>query len=223
MSARELAALAPGRPHAVTQQEGLPMSAPLFKTDILFAQRLLKSAGLYVGKLDGKFNSDLDKAEAEFDKFFKDTADQLGTFDQRSETAIATLLPKAQVMARKFMQIAVKQPFQVKILSGTRTFEEQDALFAKRPKVTNARGGQSNHNFGIAWDVGIFVNGKFLTGKNAAEDKKYADLAAAAKAKLDVEWGGDWKTFKDMPHYQLKTGKSVKQILALLKLGKPYV
>jgi peptidoglycan LD-endopeptidase CwlK len=205
-------------------KEEHPMSAPLFKTDILFAQRLLSSAGLYKGKLDGKFNADLDKAELEFDKFFKETAAQLGTFDPRSEAAIATLLPKAQVVARKFMQIAVKQPFQVKLLSGTRTFEEQDALFRQRPKVTNARGGQSNHNFGIAWDVGTFIDGKFLTGKNAKENKTYSDLAAAAKAELpDIEWGGDWKSFKDMPHFQLKTGKTVKQILALLTKGKPYV
>jgi len=201
-----------------------PMSAPLFKTDILFAQRLLSSAGLYSGRLDGKFNADLDKAETEFDKFFKDTADQLGSFDPRSEAAIATLLPKAQVMARKFMQIAVKQPFQVKLISGTRTFEEQDALFRQRPKVTKARGGQSNHNFGIAWDVGIFVDGKFLTGKNAKEDKAYADLAASVKAKLQgIEWGGDFKSFKDAPHYQLATGKTVAQVLALLEKGKPYV
>lgn len=127
-------------------------------------------------------------------------------------------------MARKFMQIAVRQPFQVKIISGTRSFAEQDALFKKRPRVTKARGGQSNHNFGIAWDVGTFIDGKFLEGKNAKEDKTYSDLPAAAKAALpDLEWGGDWKSFKDMSHFQLKTGKSVSQILALLKKGKPYV
>lgn len=64
------------------------MSAPLLKDDILFAQRFLSSAGLYSGKLDGKFNADLDKAETKFDKFFKKTASQLGSFDPRTEDAI---------------------------------------------------------------------------------------------------------------------------------------
>ena len=200
------------------------MSAPLFKTDILFAQRLLSSAGLYTATLDGKFNADLDKAELEFDNFFKETATTLGSFDPRSEGVIATLMPKAQVVARNFMKIAVTAPFQVKMLSGTRTFAEQDVLFHQRPKVTKARGGQSNHNFGIAWDVGIFIDGKFLTGKNAKEDKAYADLAVSIKANLPgIEWGGDFKSFKDAPHYQLATGKTVAQCLALLEKGKPYV
>jgi peptidoglycan L-alanyl-D-glutamate endopeptidase CwlK len=209
---------------AMTGKRGDAMSAPLFKTDILFAQRLLSSAGLYDGKLDGKWNDVLDQAESAFDKSYNDTASQLGSFDPRSEDAIATLLPKAQVLARKFMNAAANAPFQVKLLSGTRTYAEQDALFAQRPKVTNARGGQSNHNFGIAWDVGIFVNGKYYEGKTAAEDKAYADLAALIKGALQgLEWGGDWKTFQDDPHYQLATGKTVSQIRALLEKGKPYV
>ena len=34
-----------------------------------------------------------------------------------------------------------------------RTFAEQDALFLKRPKVKNAKGGQSYHNYGLAFDI----------------------------------------------------------------------
>jgi peptidoglycan LD-endopeptidase CwlK len=37
-----------------------------------------------------------------------------------------------------------------------------------------------------------------------------------------LEWGGDWKTFKDKPHYQLATGKKVRQLRELLEKGKPY-
>jgi peptidoglycan L-alanyl-D-glutamate endopeptidase CwlK len=200
------------------------MSEPLFKTDILFSQRLLKCAGLYGGRLDGVFNSDLDQAETAFDKVVDDIATAFGRFDPRSEGAIATLLPKAQETARKFMKTAAGEPFQVKIISGTRTFAEQDVLFAKRPRVTKARGGQSNHNFGIAWDVGIFFDGKFFTGKNAKENKAYADLAKLIKSTLQgIEWGGDFKSFPDAPHYQLATGKSVAQVLALFEKGKPYV
>lgn len=51
--------------------------------------------------------------------------------------------------------------------SGLRTYEEQNALYAQGRtapgnKVTNAKGGFSNHNFGIAFDIGIFEGAKYL-------------------------------------------------------------
>jgi peptidoglycan L-alanyl-D-glutamate endopeptidase CwlK len=110
-----------------------------------------------------------------------------------------------------------------RIISGTRTYAEQDALYKRRPKVTNARGGQSNHNFGIAWDVGIFDNGKYYEGKTKKEDQAYAELGKYIKASVSgLEWGGDWKRFVDMPHYQLATGRSVAQVRASLEKGKAY-
>ena len=48
-----------------------------------------------------------------------------------------------------------------------RSVEEQNKLFAQRPKVTNARGGQSIHNYGFAFDIVILKdkdnNGTFET------------------------------------------------------------
>src|SRR6516225_1148556 len=108
-----------------------------------------------------------------------------------------------------------------RIISGTRTYAEQDLLFAKKPKVTNAKGGQSNHNFGIAWDLGIFENGKYYEGNTKKEDKAYVDTGALVKTKVSgLEWGGDWTTFIDKPHYQLATGKTVAQVRALFEKGK---
>src|SRR6266480_820794 len=74
-------------------------------------------------------------------------------FDPRSEKNIQTLVPKAQAKARAFLQGVRDAGINAKIIDGSRTFEEQDALFAiGRTKpghvVTNARGGFSNHNFG---------------------------------------------------------------------------
>lgn len=207
------------------------MSARLFKTDILFDQRLMSSCGFYDGPLNGKWSDAMDAAE---DKFFA-AAEQIktehGSFDPRTEGSIMTLMPAAQMKARLFMDAVSDLPFTYKIISGTRTYAEQDALFKigrtvekDRKPVTNARGGESNHNFGIAWDVGIFENGKYFEGSNKREEKAYADLAAHIKENVpEVEWGGDWTKFPDQPHYQLATGKTVAQIRALLEKGKPYV
>lgn len=57
----------------------------------------------------------------------------------------------------------------IKIISGLRTYAEQDELYAQRRTknkdkniVTNAQGSYSNHNFGIAFDIGIFEGNKYL-------------------------------------------------------------
>lgn len=198
------------------------MSERLFKTDVLFLQRILAVSGFYDGPFNGKFTSKVDDAEEKFFKKYEAIKKKLGEFDVRTERNIQMMIPEAQVKAREFMN-AVKGPLTYRIISGTRTYDEQNALFAKRPKVTNAKGGQSNHNFGIAWDVGIFEDGKYYEGKPGKEDKAYLKLGELIKEKVKgLEWGGDWKSFVDKPHYQLATGKSVSQLRALLEKGKPF-
>ena len=200
------------------------MSAQLFHDDILFFQRLLSSSGLYTGKLDGIYGSMTANAEAAFDKLFADNAAKYGTFDPRSEAIISTLMPKAQVAARKFMTVAKGAPFQVKLLSGTRSYAEQDALYNRIPKVTKARGGRSWHNYGIAFDFGVFVEGHYYTGANSKEDKAYLDMVTLAKANIPgLEFGADWISFRDLPHVQLAVGKTISQSRALLEIGQSYV
>lgn len=209
------------------------MSLPLFKNDVLFFQRILAVSGFYKGPLDGKWTAAVDVASTAFDAAAAALAVKLGTFDTRTEGNIATLLPKAQSAARQFMKAAAGFAFTVRIISGTRTYAEQDALYAigrtvqknKHP-VTNAKGGQSNHNFSIAWDVGLFDGaGHYLTGATKKEQQAYADLATLIKAaKLGLEWGGDWVSFQDPPHFQVANGgKSVAQVRALFEAGKPYI
>jgi len=106
----------------------------------------------------------------------------------------------------------------VKIISGTRTYAEQDALYAKGRtapgfKVTNARAGYSNHNFGVAFDVGIFNGSDYLE-----DSPLYRKLAPVGKA-LRLSWGGDWKSIKDEPHYEYPTGLTLAQMRARVAEG----
>jgi peptidoglycan L-alanyl-D-glutamate endopeptidase CwlK len=86
----------------------------------------MSSAGYYKGSLDGKWSTAMDKAEIDFYNDYDKLRGKLGSFDPRSEKAIATLLPSAQQAARKFMTLA-KTKFDVKRLSGLRTYAEQNA------------------------------------------------------------------------------------------------
>lgn len=196
------------------------MSAPLSKADTLFRQRVLACSGFYTDALDGLWGNHTDQADKAFHAEYLRLQTIGGTFDPRTESCIITLLPKAQAKAREFMRVAGAT---CKIISGTRTYPEQDGLFSQRPKVTNARGGFSNHNFGIAWDVGIFQNGHYLTGATRAEEAAYTSLVQKILAHVSgLEAGANWVSFKDQPHYQLATGKTVSQVRALFEAGKPY-
>jgi peptidoglycan L-alanyl-D-glutamate endopeptidase CwlK len=202
------------------------MSAPIFQDDILFYQRLLSACGYYKDTLDGRWGKNTDAADQAFTADAEKLKQQLGTFDPRSETNIATLHVKAQELARKFMKAVAGFEVTVRIISGTRTYAEQDRLFAQGRTapgkiVTKAKGGESNHNFGIAWDVGLFRGGEYLDGDTAAEEALYIKLAQLKPAGL--EWGGDWTGFKDRPHYQVATpGLSTTQVRARFEQGQSY-
>lgn len=184
------------------------MSITFGKGDIKFEQRLLACGGFYTDTIDGLWGPKSRKASDDWLVAYRKLRDELGEFDARSEEAIKTLLPFMQRKARQILRLArdlePSTGMHVSLLSGTRTYAEQDQLYSQRPKVTNARGGQSNHNFGIAVDVGIFdAKGKYLTGATRKEEKAYEDFGAAVKASISsLAWGGDWKGFVDDPHFQ---------------------
>jgi peptidoglycan LD-endopeptidase CwlK len=122
--------------------------------------------------------------------------------DPRSEKNIATLKPEVQPLARRLIEMATSQGIHVKVICGSRTYAEQEALYAQgRTKpgkiVTKARGGQSWHNFGLAFDIGIFsANGKKYYGESPA----YKEVGMIGES-LGLEWGGHWE-FVDEPHFQ---------------------
>ncbi len=125
------------------------------------------------------------------------------TVDARSESVIATLNPRVRPYARSLVLKAAAAGITIKVISGLRSYAEQEALYAKGrtrpgPKVTNARGGYSNHNFGIAFDIGVFDGSRYVP-----ESSRYKAIGALG-AELGLEWGGNWKTIKDEPHFQLR-------------------
>jgi peptidoglycan L-alanyl-D-glutamate endopeptidase CwlK len=148
---------------------------------------------------------------------------QQSAYDARTEKNLATLDPAAAPTLRQLVSTAKKvgeaNAVNVKVISGHRTWEEQDRLFAQGRTapgkiVTKARGGYSNHNFGIAIDFGIFKGSKYLDGGTASEKnlarKVHLQIAEAAKLDgLDTRWGGDWSGFKDLPHHEILIGMSL--------------
>jgi LysM repeat protein len=121
------------------------------------------------------------------------------SLDPKSESLLAGVDPILAQRARLVLAALIAKGIDARIISGLRTYAEQGALFAKHDGTTHARGGQSNHNFGLACDIGIFVNGKYL------QDGPQYNLIQAEAHAARLESGADWKHINDRPHIQLKS------------------
>lgn len=113
--------------------------------------------------------------------------------------------PRLQKLAAQLLEECSKQGLQIKIGETLRTVEEQDALYAQgRTKpgsiVTNAKGSSysSYHQWGTAFD--IYRN----DGQGAyKESGRFFEKVGAIGVSIGLEWGGNWKSIVDKPHFQL--------------------
>lgn len=126
-----------------------------------------------------------------------------------------------------------------------RSFEEQNQLYnlgrtklfdnnnQKLSKVTNAKGGQSIHNYGFAFDIVILIDsdddGSFKAASwnlNADSDKDgTADWLEAANylKKIGYTWGGDWKKFPDYPHFEKTFGHNWQSLQKKYLAGDVFI
>jgi hypothetical protein len=140
--------------------------------------------------------------------------------DPRSERNLATLEPTTAKLAREHLRRLAAEGYTFKITSGTRTFSEQAALFAKGrtapgPKVTNARPGSSWHNFGLAYDLTLFQG-----DKNPVWEHPAYDLAGRIGEELGLRWGGKFKSLVDRPHFERPIGLSLAEARQKYPLGR---
>lgn len=113
--------------------------------------------------------------------------------------------PRLQVLAAKLVEECSKQGLKIAIGETFRTVAEQDALYAQgrtKPgnKVTNAPGStySSYHQWGTAFD--IYRN----DGQGAYnESGNFFGRVGAIGVSIGLEWGGNWKSPVDKPHFQL--------------------
>lgn len=126
--------------------------------------------------------------------------------DARSITRLQGVHPDLVAIANRASEITV-QPFI--ITEGLRTLERQKKLVAAGASTTL----RSRHLTGHAIDVAAFIDmdgtGDYTSGDNIRWDwPLYKTISiiikdAAKELGFPIEWGGDWRTFKDGPHFQL--------------------
>ena len=134
---------------------------------------------------------------------------------------IEDLHPYVAKLCRAFVAACKKDGIDILITSTWRDNESQNALYAQgrtKPgkKVTNAKAGQSFHNYKLAFDFVPIVNGK----------AQWNDLATFKRAgaigeRLGLDWAGRWVSFKELAHLQWTGDLSLAQLRAGKKPVEP--
>ncbi|WJH27068.1 M15 family metallopeptidase [Paenibacillus sp. CC-CFT742] len=143
----------------------------------------------------------------------------------REAAPITGLHPVVAESEQLLVRKAARRGIDIVITHGYRSIEEQDELFNQGRSttgniVTNARGGESYHNYGLAIDFALRTpDGDVVwdmerddNGNGQADWMEVVDLAK----ELGFTWGGDWANFPDYPHLQMDFGLSINE----LKRGK---
>ena len=124
------------------------------------------------------------------------------------------LSPLVRPQVDAFLAVAQGSGIDVLVTCTLRTILEQATLYAHGrtlpgPIVTNAKAGQSAHNYGFAIDIVPIVDGK--PDWNGA-DPVWEQLGKLGEA-AGLEWAGRWTTFNEKPHFQLPNWRDRIQVV----------
>lgn len=159
---------------------------------------------------------------------------------------IATLHPKIRQKALyAYLHINNKllgKGVRLRFAHTTRTIEEQNELYAqgrtklfdstgkRLGKVTQAKGGESIHNYHLAFDIVLLLD-KDLDGKFESATYEMLDFDKDGKSdwmevvdylkSIGFTWGGDW-AFKDKPHFEMTFGHTWRTLKKDYDLGKTF-
>jgi D-alanyl-D-alanine carboxypeptidase-like protein/LysM domain-containing protein len=128
--------------------------------------------------------------------------------------------PKLAQNARTLIEACRNAGVTIRIDKALRTWAEQDALFASGrtapgPIRTYARGGESFHNFGLAFDILLLEQGKVTWDGRHPGWRLAGDIGTS----LGLLWGGNWKSLRDMPHFELRGRLTLKDCRTLYAGG----
>lgn len=117
----------------------------------------------------------------------------------------------------------------IRIVQGLRTFSEQDGIYAQGRTtpgkiVTNAKGGDSWHNYGLSIDFCLLRQGNQISW-SLEEDldkdgiKDWHEVVDVFLSK-GFEWGGNWTSRPDYPHFQKTLGLTIRRAKELYAAKK---
>jgi peptidoglycan L-alanyl-D-glutamate endopeptidase CwlK len=123
------------------------------------------------------------------------------------------LLPLVRQRVEAFIKAAQASGIDLLVTSTYRDNESQNALYSQGRTtagkiVTNAKAGQSFHNYRCAVDVVPIINGKPVWDTSYQVWQTIGRLGKEA----GLEWAGDWVKFKEYPHFQYTSGFTLAEL-----------
>lgn len=206
-----------------------PVTWKLLLDNVKAVQKLLNSYGYSAGSPDGFFGPKTTHALQQFQQSHELYVS--GIVDPRTRRKlfnlqatdhvesrltsrdISSLNLKVAAMAKKFLDLTREYNLDIRITDAFRSWSEQDELYAQgrwEPGniVTNARGGESYHNWGLAFDAAPVENGVITY-----DDEEKFKLMGRLGQQAGLEWGGTFKKIRDYPHFQYTFGLSIWDLL----------
>ena len=132
------------------------------------------------------------------------------------------LHPIVQAKAHTFIERCRQAGIDILITSTYRDHASQNALYAqgrtiKGKIVTNARGGDSFHNWRVAFDCVPIRNGKPVWGTTGEDGKLWKKVGEIGQS-CGLEWAGSWKSFPEFAHFQHTNGLTLQDFKAGKKI-----
>lgn len=136
----------------------------------------------------------------------------------KNSRSLDDLLPPVRARAQAFLAACKQEGIDILVTSTYRDLESQAALYAQGrtapgKRVTNAKPGQSYHNWRVAFDVVPLRDGKAVWNTTGADGKLWERIGQLGEA-AGLEWAGRWKTFREYAHFQYTGGLSLAQLAA---------
>ena len=167
---------------------------------------------------------DYSKTEARYGSFPNGSQEETTAWgwqhslSQNTKNHINKLHPDIRDSTKNMMVNLYNSGVNVEIVSSLRPFAEQDKLYSigrdgekdNRKIVTYAKGGESFHNYGLAFDVEVYNNKHRKNWDVNSTD--WQKVIAEGQAQ-GFEAGATWEKFKDYPHFENSFGLSTKQLL----------
>ena len=136
----------------------------------------------------------------------------------KNSRALDDLLPPVRQRAQAFVDACKQAGIDILITSTFRDLESQAALYAQGrtmpgKRVTNAKPGQSYHNWRVAFDVVPLRDGKPVWSTTGADGKLWEQIGKLGEA-VGLEWAGRWTRFREFAHFQFTGGLTLAQLAA---------
>ena len=129
-------------------------------------------------------------------------------FDVATKVHLTKLEPSVKKKVKLLISKAQKAGIDLRIIESHRDCQRQNELYAQGRTspgniVTNAKCGQSSHNYQLAVDVAEYKDGK--PWWNSTNWEQIGRIGES----VGLEWGGRWTSFIDKPHFQDLGGRSI--------------